>query len=414
MDLKQILCLSNLIDKLKILLIILIVALLIWACAKNKEIFQFVKIVCVLGLFVSAIFSSVYTFNYYTKEGGTFGEITNTIFNNSATITKSDEYTFTYSKIGFLATDDETNQYQSKFTDTRNIEIDLSKNWKVFINGQECDNSSIINNEITAQFTNSFVNKDKEIILTDTLEISIIFNKYNISFDNEGKQVYKQNFDVYIVTNGGEDAVKLWNTYLEKNGFTLQLKISDEVKDNILSIDKLAETMELTFEDGTKTALMVGSELNLFNTLYANGYIEKKDLITSIKLPEGVKTITDFSICSKLSFIEFNNNLITISSNCFSGNKAINNIKIIGTTTIKTNAFNGVTNLSTIEISKNVIIENCAFRDTNLSKIVFEGTIEELNQTNWYSQILKNKWYLNDSSSMTQITIQCTDGNITI
>ncbi len=399
----EMLNLFNLGSQLKNILILIIALVALIAFVKIKELRGFLLVALVVVIGVSGVISTYHIGEYYYKNGVTVGNLVDSIFNNNvAKIDKADNYTFNYSQIGFASTG-EPNQYQSKIIEPREIEIDLSQNWSVFINDLECNNNVVKDNEITATFTNAFFNKDKDLIMEDTLNISIIF--------------HKKTFEIYLTTNGGDSAVKYWNTFLEKNDFILKLQKTQK-NNNSINIDEIADLVTLILEDGTKLELSTGNILDFGNLLEENNLTLTK--VKEIIVPEGVTEILQFNYASSsdclIEKIVLPSTLETIYTNCFYGQTELTEIVIPdnvqfppASVTASNKAFNHCTNLKTVTIGKNTILTKYLFQlCNNLETIYFNGTISE-----WNQQGITNSNFLTGTYGIT-ITVQCTDGNIVL
>lgn len=101
------------------------------------------------------------------------------------------------------------NQYYSTQNAKPVSNFDKTKKYTVTINGIEATRVSGDYNYIDANFTNEFISTLNETILIDTLNIKINF--------------YQEGTKIVFITNGGEQAVSLWSSYIEKNGFKLNI-----------------------------------------------------------------------------------------------------------------------------------------------------------------------------------------------
>lgn len=379
------LIISSITKNLKIILICVAIIMFLYIFIKFKGLRTLMVIALIIVTIVSGIFSTYYVGEYYFRKGVTVGSVLNSLFsNNVPKYEKSDAYKFVYDSMGFASTGT-ANEYQSKIVEAREVDIDLSKNWEIFINDIECNINKVEDNEISAKFTNAFYNKNKELILEDTLNVSIVF--------------HKKTFEIYLTTNGGDDAVKYWNTYLNKNGFVLELKTAT-INSNDLVIDSLPDLLEFKCEDGSIYYFTTGSELTHFildtEDETSTEKVKVWNKTTVLKIPEGVESIKQFSSCEKLQIIYFPSTLKSLDSLTFYS------IEIVGIGTVIESS--KVPNLTTIYISKNTKIEkNCFAKCSTLSNIYFDGNIAD--------------WTISkasDISSSVQITVHCNDGNIII
>ena len=147
---------------------------------------------------------------YYTVSGKTYGTVDSVFKNNQVDFEKTDDYTFEFRNFGLQSTTI-TNQYQARATDTHKIEIDLSNNdWALFVNGTLLSNLQNTNSTLTGDLFYIFYDTNDTVIKADALIISVSFEE--------------KTTEIVLTTNGGDIAVNLWNNYLNKNGFKLELK----------------------------------------------------------------------------------------------------------------------------------------------------------------------------------------------
>lgn len=398
----QINCITSIINGLKWLAIAIIIALVIYGMIKSDKIRSIVMLAIVIVIGFSGVASATNVIEYYTRTGATVGEISSSIFNsNIANVERKDAYIFEYKQIGFASTG-ESNQYQSKISEPRTVDIDLTQSWEIFINDIECNNCTVKGNEITADFINAFYNKNGELILEDKLQIQIVFHKIT--------------FEIYLTTNGGDSAVKYWNTYLEKNNFEITIKKCEKQENAGLIIDKVADMLELTLEDGSIINLNCSSELNFEELLYLNGLAFTT--IKKVVIPEGVVYISHFNSINNKKLIKeivLPNSLRKIANNCFYGQTLLTEIIIpenvtfppISSAISSNKAFDDCTNLKKVTfLNPNIEIPKYLFEGCyNLTEIYFNGTLEQ-----WSNKNI-TIGYLNDYNlKQDVINIYCNDG----
>lgn len=116
---------------------------------------------------------------------------------------------FEYDITSLLFTNTGTkNQYIAKATTKAVSGFDKNKKYTATINGNLC--STTTNTDyINVTFTNQFNSTSDNILLTDELNIKINF--------------YKDGTQLVFITNNGEQAVKLWASYISKHGFKIKL-----------------------------------------------------------------------------------------------------------------------------------------------------------------------------------------------
>lgn len=169
------LILDKITKELKTILIIAIIILCLYIFIKFKGVRTIMLIALVVVTIVTGVCSTYYVGEYYFRQGATIGSIAQSLYNGNITkYERKDDYTFSYQQIGFKSTG-QSKQYESKIVEQIEIDIDLSQQWTVYINNILCNNCSLINNEIKANFTQKFQNKDATLIMEDTLDISLVF-----------------------------------------------------------------------------------------------------------------------------------------------------------------------------------------------------------------------------------------------
>ena len=182
-------------------------------------------ILCIVILFVG-VQATVYNVEYLTASGTSIGEVVESIFvKPEVDAFKNPNATkWTFTTLGFNASEDSLTEYTSEVTLVANTAIDLkNKDYDIYLNGIKLDNRHQTYETISAQLGYNFRNEENGIILTDTLKVSFYF--------------YNNNATLKLTTYGGDDAVRLWYSYQIKNGFTIELKettIEESGKLNII------------------------------------------------------------------------------------------------------------------------------------------------------------------------------------
>ncbi len=201
---------TTILSNLKFIIIGLVVIMAIVVALRYPNLRTAVLLLCAVGFVVGSCFAVNQIVTYYTISGQTYGEIASIFDKTQTEFEKTDDYTFEFRNFGLQSTGI-ANQFQARATDTHKIDIDLSNNdWSIFVN--ETLLTDITNTSSTLSGKLKFVfndTNDKEI-KTDSLIISISFEENTT--------------DIVLTTNGGDIAVNLWNNYLSKNGFKLELK----------------------------------------------------------------------------------------------------------------------------------------------------------------------------------------------
>lgn len=160
-------------------------------------------IIIVLGLFCTVdLFTRL---NIQNKIIGTFY--------SEPDFVKINDFEYDVKSLLFYNSDNE-NQYFATINSKPVSNFDKTKKYNVTINGIEAKRVEE-NNFIHANFTNEFISTLNETIMIDTLNIKINF--------------YTEGTKIVFTTDGGEDAVKLWSSFIAKNGFKLKIVETDYI-----------------------------------------------------------------------------------------------------------------------------------------------------------------------------------------
>lgn len=169
-------------------------------------------LLCLFGLaLIGADIYCVTQLNiYYNAEGGIHGFLTGIFDTNKIQIV--DDFTFKVEDIELTEKTEGT--YSASITTDRVISVNTRENLGVFVNGAPCDTTTEVDKDyVIADYTYTFFDTDKSVILTDTLTINIAF--------------YGNSTTLTLSTKGGtlpvEDCIKYWHSYFNKNGFEVKV-----------------------------------------------------------------------------------------------------------------------------------------------------------------------------------------------
>lgn len=126
------------------------------------------------------------------------------------------------------------NQYYASANAKPVSNFDNTKQYTITINGIPANKATNNNGYIDCDFTNKFLSTKSEEILTDTLNIKINF--------------YKEGTKIVFITNNGEQAVKLWSSYIAKNGFSLKI-VEDNFNATIKADNLKTYTLNLYYDN---------------------------------------------------------------------------------------------------------------------------------------------------------------------
>lgn len=128
---------------------------------------------------------------------------------NEPEIIKIDDFNYKVTSLLFTKTEGNDNQYYAVVNTNVLSGFDKTKRYIVKINGLESVKNITTHEYIDCDFTNRFYSANDKLIKEDTLNIKI-------NFYNDGTKIL-------FITNNGEEAVKLWASYIQKNGFVLNI-----------------------------------------------------------------------------------------------------------------------------------------------------------------------------------------------
>ena len=213
-------------------LAIIFILFLIKILITNESSRQWIFGLIVFATFCSALVCGFKTYQYFSARGGNVGDFIHSLISSSSA-EKISDYTFKFNKVSFSATGKE-NEYKVTIEDTYkrvdelgneipcSFDLDLSKNWKIYVNDMVTNNTNKSSNYINAEYIYTFYNEDFNALLTDTLKIKFVF--------------YNNYYRVDLITNGGETAVDFWESYIYKEGLTVGLKINDYEPDSEINL----------------------------------------------------------------------------------------------------------------------------------------------------------------------------------
>lgn len=230
---------------IKYILYAVLAIMALWLCYKYPITRKAILIIAVCTFVATSCMMGSRVIEYYTISGQTYGTVSSVFNDRKTEYEKTGELTFEFSKFGLQSTTLE-GQFQARVTDPHKIDIDLTNNdWSIYVNDTLLSNISTSGSALSGELTYLFRDTNNTPITVDTLFISIGFE------DNAT--------DIVVTTNGGDIAVNLWNTYLNKNGFKLELKQTEPH-----SVDKV-----ITITDDLNSYTIKDSAIDELN-LYIN------------------------------------------------------------------------------------------------------------------------------------------------
>ena len=186
-----------------ILALVLGIVLLI-VFIKFKSFRVFIASICFVLYVCIAAISAIYIDNYYSAEGGIFGQISQI----SKPSVEVEDMSFDLKNLTLIETGN-NNEYSLTISTDKVLKLSEEQH-RIYVNNVPCNNISYATDYIVSVYDYVFYNENLEEILNDKLNIKFSF--------------YNNNTTIIVSTNGGQEAVGLWNNYFNKNNFTITIK----------------------------------------------------------------------------------------------------------------------------------------------------------------------------------------------
>ncbi len=204
---------------------ILILALLITYSKKYAWVKVFTIVLVLVVCIGSATYCGIQLNFYYNASGGIFGYIEDVLKPNDV---KVEDMDFKIENIE-LTQDAGTDTYSARILIDKTLDFENEDNYGVFVN--DIFYANVASNYAIVNYSYSFLGDNLETLLTDTLQINLAFNANSTSLT--------------LKTQGGENAVRYWNYYFNKNNFVISIRTCDFVFDqNIDYGDGYEENMQ--------------------------------------------------------------------------------------------------------------------------------------------------------------------------
>lgn len=161
-----------------------------------------------ISLAITMAFSAVHLNKYYNTQGGIVGKIQSIFDVNTIEIEEDDKViNFEFGDVMLVQYND--TDYRAEFNTEDFIELADNESWLVYCNGVPCEVIEYSTDYIIAEYTYLFYDEYLEPKLEDTIYFKFAF--------------YNGSTRLIVITNGGSDAVSLWNSYFQKNDFIVTL-----------------------------------------------------------------------------------------------------------------------------------------------------------------------------------------------
>lgn len=263
------------------------VIVVIIACFKFPKMGKYI-IFSLLGtvLLIMTAYSLVQLEKYYSAKGGTYGQLKGFFETNKAEELDTNKLSIT--NIELLQNDTDTNVYSASLQITDVYILENDSEYLILINSVPCTSSENQSDYVKAEYTYTFYNKNKEEILTDTLDITFAF--------------YSKSTRLTLETDGGLEAVGLWNYYFNKNTFVVELvqksKTSQELNFVTTYVPEVPETpkCEVNISSDIDFVLKIGE-----TETYVLGNSNVQDSIDISKELETTDTISILFVDSSYS-----------------------------------------------------------------------------------------------------------------
>lgn len=374
------------------LVVISIAALIIGSNKKYAWVKKGLAALLVLLLTLVAVYSAVNIYYYNSAKNNNEGNIDTPLGGNNVEV---NELEFTIQNIELK--EDGTGNHSAVLTIYENLVLDPSVNYGIYLNDSPCFNTSYAVDHIEAYFSYNFYSNDNEVILNDTLFIYLSINKNYSTLE--------------ITTQGGAEAVRLWNAYFGKNDCVLSVKAIEDLPNGNVDYGEgeVAFVVANYYAEGKLYLTQVyrpGDAVNFptYDNMYFSGWATTEDgsVVPSYTITEDVnfyakldRVYTDSEFLN-IALAEMQNGVLDLSAypifeipamgepgaeyGYFEYNTSIFEVKF--PTTLKSignKAFYGCTNLHTVSFTNGLeSIGDQAFSTTNLKTVTIPGSVKEL------------------------------------
>lgn len=190
--------------------IAILATLLIVFIASQNEIVKYVVLAVIyLAVPISAGYCGNELFKYYGAEGGVVGFLQGLYDTNKVNVV--DELAFKIENTEFKLK--EGNRYSIEIVTSDVMKPEIETKYNIYVNGLPCYDTFYSHSDnifISAKYQYNFYNSDRGLKANDELTI-------NVSF-------YENYTRLVIDSYGGEDDIKNWNSYFNKNNFVVSIE----------------------------------------------------------------------------------------------------------------------------------------------------------------------------------------------
>ena len=325
---------------------------------KAKTAILTLLVLATLGL---TVYSGYQIYFYNNTKNQMFGTYNSETINNQVIVKDLD---FDFKNIEMLATGN-GNEYAVKITTNDAFSL-TADSYIVLVNNMPCDYIEISSagDYVLATYQYNFYNDNKDLILNDTLTLRFALSPNSTTFT--------------LTTQGGADAVALWNSYFNKNNFIVTLEESTA-----------SEAPDISYGEGEVTYVVanyyVADELILTRLYKPGDSVEfpaldsevyghwSVDGSTAVEEGYTINSSTDFhaTYYTDEEFVK-----IALSKGVYLG---ILNLAPYPMTTIPQQAFSQMSNITTVYLPNTLKeIKACAFEYTGIKEIVIPEGVTKI------------------------------------
>lgn len=155
-------------------------------------------------------------------------------FKHTTDVVKVSDFEYDVEQLLFTNSGANENEYFGEVITDPVEGFDKTKKYAIEINGNNCGYINQNLGYVNANFMNTFYSTNNTVLLTDNLNIKVNF--------------YKDGTKIVLITNNGEKAVKLWSSYIQKNGF--KIKIVEDNFNSMIEVDNIPSYTVNLYVDG--------------------------------------------------------------------------------------------------------------------------------------------------------------------
>ena len=230
---------------------------------------QINKTLIFIAIYITIVVTGVFAVADIWKTQGLTSKVYGALNIQTNNDLKENEFKFIYT--GFKETAD--GKYSFTQTNITNL-TDLS-NYSIRINSRDCKTQSTTST-MFCDYSVAFKNYENNIILSDSLNISVALHSGNLTF-------------IFVTKN--ENALPYWNKHFDLEGFTLELVESKNFEIEAPVINKFESVICWTFEGKEKTIEVENNQITIdiyvSNVLPFDGYVNRpssEDLELEVKI----------------------------------------------------------------------------------------------------------------------------------